>query len=341
MSYKFFTDSDIQSAKESLSEFIPVTGTILSGSFLTWPNETNIKKYTATHGLFESVYDYPYLSSSANHIFDITIGVRSGSSTPVANSTDKTRIYTQMAQTLLGFDVTGNVKNFTVNTSSTTIDSAIFIPFSRLLIKDEIYKGNVQIILGTSSFATPTAGSTRTLTDSGASATTVYADSPVGEYYYLTSGATTYGTVFYQAGVVVLNAATINTDNWISSSVAINGALYTGSTAQGFSSASITEVADSFRRLVTNIQFNNSTQLYSTIYNCRIDANEFNFSSNPTYVTGSLIRVKTNPTDKNYSYITTVGLYSDNDELLATAKLSEPLRNTDAVNYTLSVRLDY
>lgn len=337
MSYKFFSDNDIQSAKESLSEFIPVTGTILSGSFLTWPNETNIKKYTATHGLFESVYDYPYLSSSANHIFDITVGIRSGSSTPVSSSTDKTRIYTQMAQTLLGFDVTGNVKNFTVNTSSTTINNAIFIPFSRLLIKDEITKGNVQIVLGTSSFASPFTGGTKTVTDSGASANTVYADSPVGEYYYLTSGGTTYGTVFYQAGVVVLNADTINTTNWISSSQMAA----TGTTAQGFSSASITEIADSFRRVVSNIQFNNSTQLYSTIYNCRIDANEFNFSSNPTYVTGSLIRVKNNPTDKNYSYITTVGLYSDNDELLATAKLSEPLRNTDAVNYTLSVRLDY
>ena len=336
MSYKFFSTNDIQSAKESLSEFIPVTGTILSGAFGTWPNDDNIKKYTATHGLFESVYDYPYLSSSANHIFDITIGVKSGSFTVVSGATNKHRIYTQMAQSLLGFDVTGNVKNFTVGATSTVISSAIFIPMSRLLIKDEISKASVQIIHGTSSFGSPLAG-TRTLTDSGATVDTVYSDSPVGEYYYLTSGGTTYGTVFYQAGVVVLNADTINTTNWISSSQMAA----TGTTAQGFSSASITEVADSFRRLVSNIQFNNSTQLYSTIYNCRVDANEFNYSSNPTYLTGSKIRVKNNPTDKNYSYITTVGLYSDSDELLAVAKLSEPLRNTDAVNYTLSVRLDY
>ena len=133
----------------------------------------------------------------------------------------------------------------------------------------------------------------------------------------------------------MLNADTINTTNWISSS------LGTGSTNLGFVSASVDEICDSFRRLVVNLQFNNNTQLYSTVYNCRVDANEFNFSSNPTYLSGSKIRVKNTPTDKNYSYITTVGLYSDTDELLATAKLSEPLRNTDAVNYTLSVRLDY
>lgn len=338
MSYKIFNERDIQSAKESLSEFIPVTGTIISGTYGTWPNDTNVKKFTSTHGLFESVYDYPYLSSSANHIFDITAGVKSGSFTVSSGSTEKHRIYTQMAQTLLGFDVTGNVKNFTVNTSSTVISSAIFVPISRLLTKDEIRaNGTFTLTLGTSSFASPFAG-TRTLTDTGVSTNTIYADSPVGEYYYLTSGGVTYGTVFYQAGIVVLNADTINVTSWVSSSQISTG---TGSTAVGFSSASITEIADSFRRLVNNLQFNNTTQLYSTIYNCRIDANEFNFSSNPTYLTGSKIRVKNGPTDKNYSYITTVGLYSDSDELLATAKLSEPLRNTDAVNYTLSVRLDY
>lgn len=340
MSYKFFSEKDVQTAKESLSEFIPVTGAIVSGTYGTWPNDTNVKKYTSTHGLFESIYDYPYLSSSANHIFDLTAGVKSGSFTISSGSTEKTRIYTQMAQTLLGFDVTGNVKNFTVNTSSTVISSAIFIPISRLLIKDEIRSGGTfSLSLGTSSYASPFTGGTRNLSDSETTSTSkIYADSPVGEYAYLLSSGVTYGTIFYQAGVVVLNADTISTSNWVSSSQITTG---TGSTAVGFSSASITEIADSFRRLIDNLQFNNSTQLFSTVYNCRIDANEFNFSSNPTYLTGSQIRVKSKPEDKNYSYITTVGLYSDNNELLATAKLSEPLRNTDAVNYTLSVRLDY
>lgn len=337
MSYKFFSENDIQSAKESLSEFIPITGTILSGTYGTWPNDTNVKKFTGTHGLFESVYDYPYLSSSANHIFDITAGVRSGSFTVVSGATDKHRIYTQMAQTLLGFDVTGNVKNFTVGTSSTPINSAIFIPFSRLLVKDEIKpNGTFSMTIGTGQF-TASYSSTTTVTDNGASISTVFNDSPVGEYYNLSTGGTDVGKIFYQAGIVIIDGSTL--DDWISGSTISGGIAATAS--HGFSSASITEIADSVRRRIGNVQFNNTTQLYSTIYNCRVDANEFNFSSNPTYLTGSKIRVKNSPTDKNYSYITTIGLYSDSDELLATAKLSEPLRNTDAVNYTLSVRLDY
>jgi hypothetical protein len=39
--------------------------------------DTNIKSYG--HGMFSSVYDYPYLSSSANQIFDITVGVSADS----------------------------------------------------------------------------------------------------------------------------------------------------------------------------------------------------------------------------------------------------------------------
>ena len=53
------------------------------------------------------------------------------------------------------------------------------------------------------------------------------------------------------------------------------------------------------------------------------------------------MRVKTTQTDEPVSYITTVGLYSNNNELLAVAKLSEPLKKTPANDYTLRVRLDY
>ena len=53
------------------------------------------------------------------------------------------------------------------------------------------------------------------------------------------------------------------------------------------------------------------------------------------------MRVKNNTTDQPVSYITTVGLYSDNNELMAVAKLSEPLKKTPSNEFTLRVRLDY
>ena len=99
--------------------------------------------------------------------------------------------------------------------------------------------------------------------------------------------------------------------------------------------------ADYFRRRIYNLQFNNTTELNSTVYFCRANHNEFNYSSNPTYVSGSKIRVKSQATDNPVSYITTVGLYNDNNELLATSKLSEPLKKDPNTEFTIRTRLDY
>ena len=71
--YQPFNPSlDVTTTKTILHEVIPLTGTIVSGTYGTFPNDENIKNYA--HGMFQSVYDYPYLSSSANYIFDLSVG---------------------------------------------------------------------------------------------------------------------------------------------------------------------------------------------------------------------------------------------------------------------------
>ena len=89
------------------------------------------------------------------------------------------------------------------------------------------------------------------------------------------------------------------------------------------------------------MQYNNTTELNSTIYFCRANHNDFNYSTNPTYLSGSKIRVKDNTFDAPVAYITTVGLYSADNELLAVAKLSEPIKKQPDTELTLRVRLDY
>ena len=78
--FKTLGENDIVSTRTLLHEAIPITGTIMSGTYGqygTFGAEPNIKNHS--HGMFQTVYDYPYLSSSANHIFDITVGVGSNS----------------------------------------------------------------------------------------------------------------------------------------------------------------------------------------------------------------------------------------------------------------------
>ena len=111
-SFKTFdTTKDSVVTRNLLHEAIPVTGTIVSGTYA----DANIKNYT--HGMFQSVYDYPYLSSSANHIFDLTCGFPAVSSLSRSYGTTtqqakKINIYNQMAQVLAGYDADGAICRF-------------------------------------------------------------------------------------------------------------------------------------------------------------------------------------------------------------------------------------
>ena len=89
------------------------------------------------------------------------------------------------------------------------------------------------------------------------------------------------------------------------------------------------------------MSFNNSVELNSTVYFCRANHNEFNYSANPTYLSASKLVVKNDSADIPVSYATTVGLYSPDNELLAVAKLAEPLKKDPTTEFTVRVRLDY
>ena len=59
-SFKSLTNNDVTSTRTLLHEAIPITGTIVSGTYQRGEGgtEENIKNYS--HGMFQSVYDYPY-----------------------------------------------------------------------------------------------------------------------------------------------------------------------------------------------------------------------------------------------------------------------------------------
>ena len=66
--FKTLGSGDVVTTRSLLHEAIPITGSIVSGTYSEANDAVNVKDYS--HGMFQSVYDYPYLSSSANHIFD-------------------------------------------------------------------------------------------------------------------------------------------------------------------------------------------------------------------------------------------------------------------------------
>lgn len=350
MTFKNFSKDDIASIKTLQNEGIAVTGSIVSGSYA----DENIKYYP--HGQFQSVYDYPYLSSSANKIFDISVGYSAtstlSSSAAVQNS-KKINMYNQMAQTLVGFDPVGTVQLFDEDgdliAGGTKLKECTFLLASRALVKDELKKGSVSLDLYVGGSITGSLSGSVTISDVG-SDTEFRVNSPSGEYGFLTaSGAGagylpgTLGLVYYQAGVVVLTSSvfdiagagetytTQDFGTYLSSSNV--NAVLTGSTMDHY--------GNSIRARVDSISFNNTTVINSRIYNCRAGSREFNYSSNPTYLSDSRINVKNTSTDEPVAYLTTVGMYSADGVLLAVAKLSEPIKKTPATSPNIRVRLDY
>jgi hypothetical protein len=349
-SFKALNVNDSQRTQTKLHEAIPVTGTILSGTYA----DSNIKNYT--HGMFQSVYDYPYLSSSANHIIDLTAAWATdsplSSSLNVTMRNKKNDIYNEMAQMLAGYNSTGSINKLDVsgNFSSTTavdkMEEILVLNFARLLTKDEIQPSatGFSMTLGVSaSYNNPF---TKTLTVYDKDGTNVKTNSPAGEFNILYATGSGFpadserpcGLLFYQAGVAILTSSVFKSEYVEECFMNATDGL---TIDQMFVSSSISGSCTSLRNRVQSISFNNTTELNSTIYFCRLNATEFNYSSNPTYLSSSQIRVKTLRTDNPVSYVTTVGLYSEDNALLAVGKVSEPIRKSPGNESTFRVRLDY
>tara|TARA_Y100000593_G_C4306136_1_gene335833 strand:- start:1420 stop:2568 length:1149 start_codon:yes stop_codon:yes gene_type:complete len=372
-------NEDVRTVKTKIHEVIPLTGSIISGTYGTHPNEANIRTYT--HGMFQGVYDYPYLSSSANHIFDLSFGTWPAGiygqedkiSSDPGQKTEKQNIYTQMAQILVGHDVSGNIKAFDhlgdlTSSKGQKMHSAFFMPLSRLLVKDEIQKESFKMVVGTSSIDHPEGvfgDGIKTIRDLNANSA-FKNNSPAGEYGILYVGDTVsddkaVGLIFYQAGVAVLELS----GAWGNGSQDLFNQHESGAfaqkkgteapTRQFFSSSALTslnfsqsvgtcsidQMCGAFRRRIKSVEFRNVTEINSTVYFCRANHNEFNYSTNPTYTTGSKIRVKDVKDDAPVSYVTSVGLYSSDNVMVASAKLSEPLKKSPNTDFTIRVRLDY
>ena len=296
----------------------------------------------------------------------------------ISDVTKKNNIYRQYAQQYKGYDTNQNVIDFDVSGSLTPaatflendggekFGNLVFLNFSRVIMKDEIKKGSFQITIGTGSFdnpfnagpgGTPGEDATHTFSDAYVNAndlSTYKTNSPMGDYAFLVGGTSTTaptdkfsrtGLIFYQAGLVAL-ALTGDTFGEELTSGSISSTTATPANnaetpEQAAVSGSVENICNGVRKHIQNIQFNNTTELNSTIYFCRANNNEFNYSSNPSFTSASQIVVKNNPRDPSITYATSVGLYSADNQLLAVGKLSEPLKKTSDTEFVLRVRIDY
>jgi hypothetical protein len=90
--------------------------------------------------------------------------------------------------------------------------------------------------------------------------------------------------------------------------------------------------------------FRSTTTFYEHEITCKIRKSEFNFTINPSVYKDknpNAIQVEDYTTSSFFNpYVTTIGLYNDNRDLVAVAKLASPLEKRDDVDMNVIIRFD-
>jgi hypothetical protein len=143
-----------------------------------------------------------------------------------------------------------------------------------------------------------------------------------------------YGDVIYEHGMIIL------TSGGTSSEPGYGFTTY-GSGTYGIN---VVNIINSFiTGLNVTCSFQSAITIYESQYKCTIRENEFNFSQNPTIISGSSNSgiVYNFATGSYFSpYVTTVGLYDNSYNLLAVAKLAQPLPTSAVTDTSILINLD-
>jgi hypothetical protein len=156
---------------------------------------------------------------------------------------------------------------------------------------------------------------------------------------YTASNGAGFGLFYPDMGIVLLNPAAL------SASVGGNLMAAAGATTalyhQSGSSSGSLKLYDALKK-GADFQARRTENVSTSHYFVRANNREFNFSNNPTFVSGSVGAFVNSSFEKDPKvYITTVGLYDDGNELLAVAKTSQPIAKSFDKEIAIKVKLDF
>lgn len=381
--FKEFDASDIKNSKSFLSQLVDIVQEDISGS-TTRKREvvyvTGGLGPGVSSSLFQTVYDQDFTLQTANAVFDMTFGLHVSSSvvsgaSPTIDSNgkytfpsqslmmrEKMMMYRQFASSLLG-DADSQF-SFTSGSTTTNINEPLFICFKRLFHRDQIKRETFGIQLyqtASSNQLSSTAVSGVIFSDLSSSVNKELSFGGQVSSIMVSSNPTQQvGMLYLDRGVAVLdmskvfcaqNTATTYLTGTLDAISSTGTVAFTGSFNQFLASASMDDVLDHIATTRfsgssgTAINFQNITNINSTLFFCRLSADEFNYSSNPTYTDSDgriqVIDEGQEENQRSFTFVTTVGLYDALDNLLAVAKLSRPVLKDDERDMTLKVRLDF
>jgi len=345
-----------------------------------WSNNSASIQEFYTSSIYSETQKQYYLtvisstsSCDYNEEFYIAYGNRNGSGSlsqgGQANDNPSRAIYSQFKNILLqpedaafSFPSASAVGDTPIFVDS---DSVYIISFNQKNTKDKVDPGNWELYLSPLSGSTlPNNQNTASTVDQNSSLMISLIDnssdslgaSPnlmgtISRPYYVYSGSVdagiyqndgeAYGLFYPDYGVIVLNANKLNT---VLGFNVVTGSNIDGKNAEKlFTSISGSSTFTTGRPSITgsfyarNFEIKNTSYYYIRAFNT-----QFNYSNNPTFVSGSnkSFRFQSFKYDPK-TYITSVGLYNNSYELLAVAKLSKPLQKSFTEEYLITVKLEY
>jgi hypothetical protein len=335
MSFKRFDTEDFVVSSDAITSTLWSTGAPVLTEFYT----SSIQEAGSSGNYYLSIYQTGSNEDIAAVQFDIVYCDSLGSGSTwfnniVPGASPTKTMYGQYRSLILEDENASFI--FGTNNNVITGDHFWVINVERARYKESLFPGSLNLTLSGSGGSIQLTdnsndvsvntflGSTRVfqlVSGSNGSAIT-------GGGYVANSGS--YGLVFPDLGLIMVNPYAVSQSIQVAPSRSNN--------SEGFNN----RVLYNSILLGESAQLNSQETITSDYIFVRARNSEFNYSENPTFISGSTGEVIYDEfINHPQTYITTIGMYNDSNELLAVAKLSRPLLKDFTKEALVRVKLDF
>lgn len=340
MSYKRFDNEDVVVSAES------VTAPVWSGDVTTlqtfFTSSTQIGGTSADY--YYDIYQTASTFDTARVQFSIAYADKKGSgslyyNSAVTQSSPSSTIYGQYRNLVLGDEEA----DFTFGTINSEHFYALAVDRARY--KEALLPGTLALKLHVSS-----SGAEITLTDNSQVVSTTTFVNGLRTYELVSGSAGTvftgmetngysgnsgsYGKLIPDLGLLLVNGNALDAP-------AISGGLALSTNRSANTAGANPGKFYDLLTLSGSFRLQSEETITSNFVFMRARNSEFNYSTNPSLITGSGELRHNVMINTPQSYITAVGLYNDNNDLLAVAKLSRPLLKDFTKEALVRIKLDY
>ena len=335
MAFKRFDPEDFVVSSDSITSTMWSTGAPTLTAFFT----SSVQAAGSSGNYYLSIYQTASNLSTAEVQFDIAYANSLGSGSALYNSSVPSNSYTK---TIYGqyrsMILEDENAQFIFGTGNNVLTGSDFwvLSMERARYKQSLFPGSLNLSISGS-------GGIINLTDDSL-------DNPVSVFigstrvYQLVSGSNgsgitgggyvagsgSYGLVFPDLGTILLNPYAISQSIRVSPSRSNN--------SDGLNNGRLYSAIN----LGSSFALNSQETITSDYVFVRARNSEFNYSENPSFISGSTGEViYDNFINSPQVYLTTVGMYNDSNDLLAVAKMSRPLLKDFTKEALVRVKLDF